>query len=115
MTQWALVPLCKSLTTTSVFNHQPSTNNPLFQNYLRDINPLMTTGVTKKMEPLPKPSTNLQGKQIRMSGLDKSHRKCSNTPGDKFQDQQTLVLSMITNRSKINDTDMITKTTNNNN
>ena len=35
----------------------------------------------------PGPSTSLWGEQIRMSGLDKSHRQFSNTPEGKFQDQ----------------------------
>ena len=60
--------------------------------------------------PSPWPSTNLRGKQICMSGLDTSRRKFAITPGNKFQDQWTPIRSMQTNRSKINDANMITKT-----
>ena len=42
--------------------------------------------------PSPQPSTNLQGKQIRMSGFDMAHKQFSNTPEDKFWDQRTMIL-----------------------
>ena len=60
--------------------------------------------------PSPQPSTNLQGDKIRMSGFDTAHRKLSNTPEDRFQDQLMLIRSMQTNRSEINDANIITKT-----
>ena len=64
--------------------------------------------------PLPGPSTNLRGEQMLMSGLDTTHRQFSNTPEDKFQDQWTMIQSMWTGNSIINNSNMITKTPNNN-
>ena len=45
-------------------------------------------------ETSPQYSTNLQGNQIHMSGLDTAHRPFSNTPEDKFQDEWTMILLM---------------------
>ena len=64
--------------------------------------------------PLPQPSTNMWGKQTRMSSLDMANRQFSNTPEDKFQDQLTLLHIMQTNRSTINNENIKTKTPNNN-
>ena len=55
---------------------------------LKPINKFMTTSAIVQPSPLPRPSKNLWvRKQIFMSGLDTSHRKISNTPKEKFQDQ----------------------------
>ena len=54
-------------------------------------------------------STALWWKQIRMFGLDMAHKQFSNTPKDKFQYQWMIIISTQTNRSTINDTNMITK------
>ena len=43
------------------------------------------------MVPLPRPSTNLWGKKIRMSSLDTSYCQFANTSEDKFYDQRTLI------------------------
>ena len=46
-------------------------------------------GIIKQLqltEPSPRPSTNLQGQKIHMSGLVTSHRQFTITPKDKFQD-----------------------------
>ena len=57
---------------------------------LNKINVLMMTGKIEKLALSPWPSSNLQGKKIRMSGLNTAYWQFSNTPEDKFQDQWTL-------------------------
>ena len=59
--------------------------------------------------PSPLPYTNLMGKQICISCLNTDHRKFSNTYKDKFQDQWTLIQLIQTNKSTINNENMITK------
>ena len=83
--------------------------------YIKQINQLMQTSLNTKMAPSPRPSTNLQGNQIHMYGLDTAHRKVSNRHEDKFQYQWTLIRSMQTKRSTIKDANMINKTPKNNN
>ena len=65
---------------------------------LKTISVLTMTGEIKKLAPSPKPSTNLLGKKIRMSGLDKAHWKFDNTPEGKFKYQWTLIQLTRTNR-----------------
>ena len=55
--------------------------------YLKPVNQLMTKIEITKLAPPPRPSKNLRGKKICMSGFDTAHIKFSNTPEDKFQDQ----------------------------
>ena len=74
----------------------------------------MQTSMNTQPSPSPQPSTNMQVTQIRMSGLYMANRKRFNAPEDKFQDQWTLIRLMRTDRSTINDENMITKTLNNN-
>ena len=78
--------------------------------YIKQSNQLKRTSLNTQPAPSPQNSTNLRGKQIRMSGLDTSHIQFSNTLEDKFQDQWTLIRSMQTSRSTINDAKLITKT-----
>ena len=68
-----------------------------------------------KMESLSRTLPKLWGNQIRMFGLDMTHRKFANPPRDKFQYQWTLVWLMPTKRSTTNNTKMKDKTTNKNN
>ena len=42
---------------------------------------------SQKPESSLQPTTNMQGKQIHMSGLDTAHWKFANTPKANFQDQ----------------------------
>ena len=56
-----------------------------------------------QLEPFPKPSTRLSWKLIRMSVLNKDHRKFANVPKDKFKAQWMLIQSTQTNMSTIND------------
>ena len=51
---------------------------------LKQINAFMTTCKIKKLVSLPRPSKNLLGKKILMSGLDTAHCKFSNTTEEKF-------------------------------
>ena len=44
---------------------------------------------SQKLSPSPQPSTNLQEKQIRMSGLDMAQSQFSNTTKEEFQDKLT--------------------------
>ena len=44
---------------------------------------------SQKSAPSPQSSTNLQEKQIRMSGLDTAQSQFSNTTKEKFQDKWT--------------------------
>ena len=46
---------------------------------------------SQKLAPSPRPSTNMWGDKIRLSGLDKPHWKFSNTPKEKFHYQWTLI------------------------
>ena len=50
--------------------------------------------------PSPRTPKKIQGKKIRMYGLDTAHWQFTNTPRDKFQDQWTLIRLMWTNTSK---------------
>ena len=77
--------------------------------YINQINQLKQTSLNNQAEPSPRPSTNLRGKQIRMSGLYTAHRQFYNAPEEKYQYQWTLTWSMRTSMSKINDTNMITE------
>ena len=67
-----------------------------------------------QMASSPWPSTNLQGKKIRISGWDTDHIQFYITPWDKFWDQWTLIRSRRTNSLTINDAKIITKTPNKN-
>ena len=58
---------------------------------LNPFNQVMTTGEISKPTPYPQPSTNLWGKQTCMSGLYMAHWNFSNTSGEKFQYQWTLI------------------------
>ena len=78
--------------------------------YIKQRNLLKPTSLKTQPSPRLQPSTNLRGKQIRMSRLDMSHINISNTPGDKFQYEWTLIQSMRTNMSTINNSIMTTKT-----
>ena len=82
--------------------------------YTNKINQLKQTSLNTLPEPFPQPSTNLQRKKICMSSLDTTHKHFFNAPEVKFQDQQTLIWSILTNRSPINETKLITKTPNKN-
>ena len=82
--------------------------------YIKQSNKLKWTSLNTKPVPLPWTLTHLQGNKICMSGLDTSHRQFSNTPKGKFQYQWTLIWSIWTNRSIINNTIIITKTPNKN-
>ena len=46
---------------------------------------------SQKPEPSPQPSKNLQGKQIRMSGLDTAHWQFAIPPEDRLQDEWTPI------------------------
>ena len=78
--------------------------------YIEQRNQLKQISLNTQPEPSPQPSTNLREKQIHLSGLDTSHRQFSIKTKDKFQYKWTLIRSMITDRSTINDAHMITKT-----
>ena len=58
---------------------------------LNKINVLMEKYPIKKPAPLPQPSTNLQGKQICMYGLDTAHWWFEIIPEEKNQDQWMLI------------------------
>ena len=58
---------------------------------LKPVNKLIETSEIIELSTLPRPSTNLRGKQNCMSDLYTSHRKFANTPEDKFQYQWTLI------------------------
>ena len=55
--------------------------------YLDPVNQFMRTSSITQPEPLPRPSTNLQGNKIYMLDLETSHRKSSNKPEETFQDK----------------------------
>ena len=78
--------------------------------YIKQINRLMSTISYNKLAPSPRPPTSLWTKQIHMSYLNTVHRKFAIATEDKFQDQWTLIQSMQTNKSKINDSNTKTKT-----
>ena len=58
---------------------------------LQPVNQLIMTSAIAKYAPFPRPSTNLQGKQIYISDLYTDHRIFSITPENKFQYQWTLI------------------------
>ena len=58
-----------------------------FEISFKPVNQLIIISVTKKMSPLPLPSTYLCWKKIHMSSLYKSHRQFVITPKNKFQYQ----------------------------
>ena len=78
--------------------------------YINQRNQLTWTILNTQPVPSPWSSTNLQGKQILKSNLDTSHRKFANTPACKFRYKWTLIWSMRTNRSEINNANTINKT-----
>ena len=84
--------------------HNSTTNNRRLEivtrgiHYINQSNKLKQKSMKTQPAPSPRPSTNLRGKQIRISGLCTTHRQFEITPEDKFQDQSTLILSMLTNR-----------------
>ena len=47
-----------------------------------------------KPESLPQTSSILKGEKIHMHGLDTDHRKVSNTPKNRFQDQNTNLINV---------------------
>ena len=77
---------------------------------INKINQLKLTSLNTPLAPLQRPFIKLRGKKIRMYGLDKAHINFSITPEDKFKDKWTLIRSMQTNRSTINDTKITPKT-----
>ena len=58
--------------------------------YIKQSNQLKQTCLKIQPASSPRPSTNLKGKQTRLSGLDTAHIKFAITPGDKFQYQWML-------------------------
>ena len=54
-------------------------------------------------EPLPRTYSILQMDKISMYGLDKAHRKFSNTPENKYWYQQIMIISIREKKSKTND------------
>ena len=82
--------------------------------YIKQSNKSVWTSMNTRSTPSPWYSTNLQREIIRMSSFNTVYRQFLNTPKDKFQDQWTLILLTQTDRSKINDSGMKTKTRKNN-
>ena len=62
----------------------------------------MQTNMNTQPGPLTRPSTNLRRNQTCMSSLDTDHIQFSNTPEDKFQDQNMMIRLMWKKRSTIN-------------
>ena len=94
-------------------SNKACTNN-LKNFYINQSNQLKQKSMKTQPAPSLQPSTNLQGNQICMSGLDTSHRQFDNTPEYKFWYRLTLIQSMQTNRSTIKHAKMIIKTPDNN-